>query len=499
MKTIDTLIRAAYPLIYIVTYEEKRVEACIKDAATERNRQFFTWSCIDGMVRNNTSNESTKDPLAALDYVSGFREPAVFAFMDIHPFMDDPMIVRKLRELADTLKPQSKTLIIVSPILKLPFELEKQVTVIDWSLPDKDDISRLLDDVIEKMKPRLKINLSSEEREGTIKSSMGLTLDEIDNVFARSLVKHRNILQEEIVSEKEQIIRKSGILEFFPVSESFTDVGGMDNLKRWLTKRGHAFSDKAREFGLPQPKGILLLGVQGCGKSLICKASASLWKMPLLRFDVGKVFSGIVGSSEENIRKAIKTAEAISPCILWIDELEKGLSGIQSSSFSDAGTTARVFGTFLTWQQEKSVPVFTVATCNSVENLPPELLRKGRFDEIFFVDLPSDAERREIFSIHISKRNRDANAFDLDTLSKVSSGFSGAEIEQAVISGMFDAFDESTELQTEHILKAIYGTVPLSVTMKEGIEHLRKWASTRAIPASESVAVTNENVRNVEI
>jgi len=301
------------------------------------------------------------------------------------------------------------------------------------------------------------------------------------------------------VSEKEQIIRKSGILEFFPVSESLTDVGGMDSLKRWLQKRGHAFSEKAREFGLPQPKGILLLGVQGCGKSLICKASASLWKTPLLRFDVGKVFSGIVGGSEENIRKAIKTAEAISPCILWIDELEKGLSGIQSSSFSDAGTTARVFGTFLTWQQEKAVPVFTIATCNSVENLPPELLRKGRFDEIFFVDLPSDAERREIFSIHITKRNRDADAFDLDTLSKVSSGFSGAEIEQAVISGMFDAFDENAELETKHILEAIYDTVPLSVTMKEGIEHLRKWAATRAIPASETVTVANENVRNVEI
>jgi len=223
--------------------------------AAERNRQFLTWSCIDGVVRNNTSNESTKDPLAALDYVSGFREPAVFAFMDIHPFMDDPVIVRKLRELADTLKPQSKTLIIVSPILKLTFELEKQVTVIDWPLPDKDDISHLLDDIVEKMKPRLKLSLSSEEREGITKSGMGLTLDEIDNVFARSLVKHRNVIQDEIVSEKEQIIRKSGILEFFPVSESLTDVGGMDNLKLWLTKRGHAFSEKAREFGLPQPKG----------------------------------------------------------------------------------------------------------------------------------------------------------------------------------------------------------------------------------------------------
>lgn len=499
MNEIDTLIRAAYPLIYIVTYEEKRVETCIKEVSAERNRQFLTWSCIDGVVRNNTVDESTKDPLNALGYVSGFREPAVFAFMDFHPFMDDPMVVRKLRELADTLKPQSKTLVIVSPILKLPFELEKQITVIDWPLPDKEDISNLLDDVTEKMKSRLKLSFSPDEREGIIKSSMGLTLDEIDNVFARSLVKHRNVIQDEIVSEKEQIIRKSGILEFFPVSENLTDVGGMDNLKHWLQKRGHALSEKARTFGLPQPKGILLLGVQGCGKSLICKASASLWKMPLLRFDVGKVFSGIVGGSEENIRKAIKTSEAISPCILWIDELEKGLSGIQSSSFSDAGTTARVFGTFLTWQQEKSVPVFTIATCNSVENLPPELLRKGRFDEIFFIDLPSDAERMEIFSIHISKRNRNAETFDLYTLSKVSSGFSGAEIEQAVISGMFDAFDAGTELQTNHILKAIHDTVPLSVTMKEGIEHIRKWASTRAIPASESVAVNNENVRNVEI
>jgi SpoVK/Ycf46/Vps4 family AAA+-type ATPase len=517
-KEIATLIRAAYPLIYVVSYEEKRVEEHLKQIASEREKRFFVWSPTTGFVevinngqgskRKQVGGEKVTDPMGAqflvldaLDYVSKFIESAMFVFMDLHPFLNDPIIVRKLRELADENKVQKKVLVILSSVLKIPVELEKQVTVVDWPLPKEDEIEELLDNVVATMKRRgLDLNLSSEEREAITRSSLGMTVDEIDNVFSKSLVDRRTISLDVIIAEKQQIIRKSGILEFFPASESLSDVGGMSNLKTWLTKRGNAFTERAREFGLPQPKGVLLLGVQGCGKSLVCKASASLWKMPLLRFDLGKVFSGVVGSSEENIRKAIATAEAVSPCILWIDEIDKGASGVQSSAQSDAGTTARVFSTFLTWQQEKTAPVFTIATCNSIESLPAEILRKGRFDEIFFVDLPSIKERTEIFKIHLTKRRRDVSKFDLKKLAEAADNFSGAEIEQTVISGMFDAFDEDVEVSTQHILKAIEETIPLAITMKEEIEHLRKWATTRARCASDlEILETSKRERQIDL
>jgi SpoVK/Ycf46/Vps4 family AAA+-type ATPase len=300
------------------------------------------------------------------------------------------------------------------------------------------------------------------------------------------LVEKRRFDIDVILSEKEQIIRKSGLLEYYRLDEGFADVGGLDVLKDWMRKRTQASGQKAREFGLPPPKGVLLLGVQGCGKSLSAKAIAAQWKQPLLRMDVGKVFAGIVGSSEENMRRAIKMAESVAPAILWVDELEKGFAGTQSSGFSDGGTTSRVFASFITWLQEKNQPVFVVGTSNNIEQLPPELLRKGRFDEIFFVDLPSEEERREIFEIHLRKRKRDPGAYDLDTLSTESAGFSGAEIEQAIIAGLFDAFDAGRELQTEDILRSIRQSVPLSRTMKEKIEMLRDWAETRARPASST-------------
>jgi SpoVK/Ycf46/Vps4 family AAA+-type ATPase len=287
-----------------------------------------------------------------------------------------------------------------------------------------------------------------------------------------------------ILSEKEQIIRKSGTLEFYRAAEGFGDVGGLDVLKQWMEKRTQAFGQKARDFGLPAPKGILLLGVQGCGKSLSCKAVASQWRLPLLRLDVGKIFSGIVGSSEENMRRAIRMSESVSPTILWLDELEKGFAGTQSSPFSDGGTTSRVFASFITWLQEKTAPVFVVATANRIEDLPPELLRKGRFDEIFFVDLPDEHERREIFTIHLRRRNRDPAGFDLDQLAAAAEGFSGAEIEQTIVAALFDAFDAGRDITTEDVLRNVRESVPLSRTMREQIEELRSWAGTRARQAS---------------
>lgn len=492
-QQVDTLVRAVYPIIYIVSHEEGRVAKALKRVSTQRDRQFFTWSCTRGIGDGDGESigeDATVDPLEALEFVNGFDSPAMFAFMDLHAYLSDDTIKRKVRELADSLKTESKTLIIVASSLDLPPELEKQVTVLDWPLPGNEEIGSLFDEVIGRMSSRgLALEFTPEAREKIITSCLGLTEDEIDNVLAKSLVTHKDVDLNEIIGEKAQIIRKSGILDFYPVDEDFANVGGLDNLRRWLEKRGNAFSERAREFGLPMPKGVVLLGVQGCGKSLICKALASLWKMPLLRFDVGKIFEGIVGSTEANIRRAIATAEAISPCILWIDEMDKGFSGIQSSNQTDGGVTARAFSTFLTWQQEKKDPVFTIATCNSVRTMPPEMLRKGRFDDIFFIDLPTPEERVDIFTIHLQKRERDPEQFDLSKLAATSENFSGAEIEAAIESGMFDAFDEgeSNDVTTNHIVSALEATVPLAVTAKEDIDALRLWATDRARFASNHI------------
>jgi SpoVK/Ycf46/Vps4 family AAA+-type ATPase len=484
---LETLIRARYPIIYIVSWEEKRVEEALRTITQARGKKIYQWTVTQGMVLDPSHrDEATRDPLSALDFVLASRDQAVFLFKDFHPFLNDTALVRRLRDLTYALKTSYKTLVLLSPQLKLPPELEKDITVVDYALPSLEDLGLLLDGIIDSVKnnPRIRTELTQEEREAILQAALGLTATEAENVFAKSLVEKHTFDVSVVLSEKEQIIRKSGILEYYPASEAFGDVGGLDLLKDWMGKRTIAFSEKARDFGLPAPKGILLLGVQGCGKSLSSKAIASLWRLPLLRMDVGKIFGGIVGQSEENIRKAIRVAESTAPNVVWIDELEKGFAGTQSSGISDGGTTARVFGTFISWLNDKTAPCFVVATANDVSALPPELLRKGRFDEIFFVDLPGEEERAEIFAIHLKKRKRDPALFDLPRLAEVSIGYSGAEIEQAVIAALYDAFDLDREVTTEDILETIKQSVPLSMTMRESIDVLREWAETRARPAS---------------
>ena len=486
---LETLIRARYPIIYVVSWEEKRVEDALRAITDARKKKMYQWTVTQGMVLNPANrDEATRDPLAALDFVFQSRDQAVFVFKDFHPFLTDVSIIRRLRDLTYALKTSYKTLVLLSPLLKLPPELEKEITVVDYALPSLEDLGVLLDSIIASVKsnPQVQTEMTTLEREHLLKAAQGLTATEAENVFAKSLVEKRCFDVDVILSEKEQIIRKSGILEYSPAAEGFGDVGGLDLLKDWMDKRTVAFTEKARDFGLPAPKGILMLGVQGCGKSLSAKAIASLWRLPLLRMDVGKIFGGIVGQSEENIRKAIRVAESTAPNVVWIDELEKGFAGTQSSGFSDGGTTARVFGTFITWLQDKTAPCFVVATANDVTALPPELLRKGRFDEIFFVDLPSEAERAEIFGIHLQKRRRDPEEFDLTLLAAHSHGYSGAEIEQAVISALYDAFDLEREVTTEDVLAVVGQSVPLSLTMKEKIDVLREWSETRARPASSA-------------
>ena len=486
-KKIECLIRARYPIVYVVSSEEERVENAIKNIASKRSKKVFSWSITNGIESENQSpNTELKDPIKSLEYIVKTDVNGIFILRDFHPYLNDPIVIRKLRDVNKALKTCMKNIILLSSVLKIPLEIEKEIAIIDYDLPSKEEINQIIETILRSVKNPSDIDIFDDlkKREKVIEAALGLTADEAENVFAKSLVQTNQFDIDIILSEKEQIIRKSGVLEFYKASENFSDIGGIENLKNWLKKRTLAFTKEARDFGLPQPKGILLIGIPGCGKSLTAKSISSLWKLPLLRLDVGRVFSSLVGSSEENVRKAIMTAESIAPSILWLDELEKGFSGVQSSGFSDAGTTARVFGTFLTWLQEKTSPVFVVATSNNISALPPELLRKGRFDEIFYIDLPNIEERKEIFKIHLNKRHREPSKFDLNKFAKETHGYSGSEIEQIIISALYDAFDSNSELNNERLIHSIKEMIPLSQTMEEQIVKIREWANTRARKAS---------------
>jgi hypothetical protein len=497
-QEIETLIRARYPILYIVTGEETRVEAMLTEIARNRLKKLYEWSYTTGLVPAGTSiqaqkhrNAATRDPLVALDQVIDQVEPAIFVFRDFHPFLTKSnfAVIRKLKEIALHLKNSYKTIVLVSPIQEIPPELDKEITVLSFPLPDRAELGDLLDRIVDDVKQfrQVVIDLDAAARDRLLSAALGLTLNEAENVFAKIIVKDERLGGDdvnEVFAEKQQIIRKSGLLEYCATDESFNQVGGLGILKDWLDNRSIAFSREARDFGLPPPKGILLLGVQGCGKSLCAKAVSSLWQLPLLRFDMGRMFGSLVGSSEENVRKAIAVAESVAPAILWVDEIDKAFAGSQGSGSTDGGTTARVFGTFLTWLSEKTAPVFVVATANDISQLPPELMRKGRLDEIFFVDLPAEEEREGIFAIHLERRGRPAAGFRLPELVAASKEFSGAEIEQAIISALYDAFSEGRPLATEHILEALSQTVPLSKTMDEQLARLRTWAEGRARHAS---------------
>ncbi|HEY0867375.1 MAG TPA: AAA family ATPase [Fimbriimonas sp.] len=493
VQEIEVLVRAKYPILYIVSWEEKRVEDALQGVCKGLNRTLHTWSVTQGMKPpvNRTSGpvRATTLPgeLEALALVHEAPEYTVFLLKDFHPYMKDYRVTRLLRDLANRLRGRAQTLVLLGPILTLPPDLEKDVTVVDFPLPEPADISGTLDTVIQAVKgnPNVDATLEPLQRELLIKSAQGLTQDEIESVFARSLVEHKRFDLDVVLDEKKQIIRKGGLLEYYPAEQKLKDVGGLELLKEWLGKRTKSFTDKAREFGIPAPKGILLIGVQGCGKSLTAKAVAAQWNLPLLKLDVGRIFGSLVGQSEENIRKAIKTSESVAPCVLWIDELEKGFAGTGGSGVSDSGTTARVFSTFLTWMSEKTAPVFLIATANDVTALPPEMMRKGRFDEIFFIDLPDSKEREQIFEIHLKKRGRDPKKFKLNALARATSGFSGAEIEQVVVGALYIAFDAERELNQKDLLQEARAVVPLSVMMREEIDELRTWAELRTRPASK--------------
>jgi AAA+ superfamily predicted ATPase len=497
-KEIEILLRARYPILYVVSWEENRVMDALMEIGRRTNKKVYEWSCSGGIVPAGTPVQSAKlrnagsrDPLNALNEVVEQVEPAIYVFKDFHPFLakNNFAIIRKLRDISNTLKSSYKTLVLVSPFLELPAELEKDVTVMDFYLPSLADLGIMLDRILNEVKdnPKITVDLDEASREEILKAAQGLTLSEAENVFAKALVSDGRLDRSHVASifaEKRQIIRKSGLLDYCEPEISFKEIGGLESLKEWLGKRRLAFSEKAIEFGLPAPRGVLLLGIQGCGKSLCAKAVSGLWQLPLLRLDMGRLFGSLVGSSEGNIRRAIAVAESVAPCVLWVDEIDKAFGGSTSGSSTDSGTSQRVLGTFLTWMAEKSSSVFVVATANNISLLPPELLSKGRFDEIFFADLPDEKERAAIFAIHLARRGWDSSALDLSGLSIRANGFSGAEIEQAVVSALFDAFFEDRQLAEADLEKAIGETVPLSKTMEEEITRLREWCMTRARHAS---------------
>ncbi|HIE53077.1 MAG TPA: AAA family ATPase [Armatimonadetes bacterium] len=758
-RELDVLIRARYPILYIVSYEETRVERTLQRIARRSHKEVITWTVTDGFSdggrptrrpqKKASQTVEVEQALEALDYVLEWRgstDPhaprgVLFVLKDFDPYISAPAVERKLRDVAQALKTSLKTLIILSPVLKVPSHLEKDITVIDYPLPNYEELKAILENLVRHVEksPHVRIDLDEPDRELFVKAALGLTAAEAENVFAKALVmdgKLERMDAQVVLSEKKQIIRKSETLEYYESDARFADIGGMDALKEWLRKRKRSFTEKARAFGLPEPRGVLLIGVQGCGKSLAAKAVSALWELPLLRFDIGTVFGKYVGESEARMRHAIRVAEGVAPCltgdtvipladgremtlreiyeqqensftvpalsedlkqtatkvlaitrrpcpndlyemtffhtkikatgnhrfpvlrqgkvewvradeltrddyvaaprilptgshvparlelppdetrlygqqlfasfdrypadfcppnihslprscteptllreaeriivstfggqplvvplnheqsttlaslvenmnvwvsahqpsvpesleslrrfvdsdvvwtrirsirrippedyvydlccegpynfvangvfthncVLWIDELEKGFSGMTGGE--DSGTSARVLASFLTWLQEKTAPVFVIATANDVHKLPPELLRKGRLDEIFFIDLPAQSEREEIFAIHLRKRGRDPAKFDIPKLAKAAEGYSGSEIEQAIIGALYDAFDEDRDITDEDILRNIKVTVPISRTMRERIEALRAWAHERARNAS---------------
>ena len=504
LQEFSNLVNAGFPYVYIPSYEEERVidsiRSAVNDAALVKvKRKLYTWAQTEGLICDGNQIRGTEVPARALDTIVRNEEPAVYLFKDFHVFFGadrasrpDYGVIRRLRDIIQSLKTTRKTIVFISSRLIIPEDMEKEISILDFALPDEDEMLGLLDDLTESISPE-SVHLSPEERKLLARSALGLTMQEAENAFCRAIVNLRGLDRRAlsiIHEEKNQVVKKTGVLEFVKSDLGIDDIGGLENLKTWLLKRNKSWSEKAKAYNLPAPKGVLITGVPGCGKSLTAKAMSAIWGLPLLKLDIGKIFGGIVGSSEENMRKAIATAEAISPSILWVDEIEKGFTGMKSGG--DSGTSARVFGTFLTWMQEKTEPVFVIATANDISSLPPELLRKGRFDEIFFVDLPTTAERKKIFSLHLNKRVRNSTVdHEIEVsdavcteLADLTAGYAGAEIEQIVVAALYEAFYKERGLRKEDVIKAIQETVPLSTTQREQIVNLRKWAKDRAVLAT---------------
>jgi AAA+ superfamily predicted ATPase len=476
---LETLLRSRFTLICVVSMEEERVLKAIENVCTRGNRPLALWDHADGYQPLGRGGEplKAKDPLSVLEEIGKLASDGVFVLRDFHQCWDkQPRIVRKLRNLAQQFRYTRKTIIVLLPNAEVPQELKDDAVLLDYAPPGVAELEGILNQLL--ATPGARSTLNEDGRGRLLRSALGLSSNQAQRVFAKAIVTG-GLLEESdvdlVMSEKKQIIRESGALEFYEARETPADVGGLGVLKEWLRLRERALGAEARAYGLPEPKGLALIGIPGTGKSLTAKMIAGLWRLPLVRMDVGALFGSLVGQSEANTRRALSLVETVAPCILWIDEMEKALS----TGDGDAGTSMRVFGSLLSWMQDKKKPVFVVATANNIARMPPELLRRGRFDEIFFLDLPTADERREILAVHLRKRRRAPEGFDLGKLAAASEGYVGAEIEQAIIDAMYVAFNDpkqpAREITTADVLDALHRQVPMSQSHREVIAGLRQW------------------------
>lgn len=488
IKEFNLLLKARYPIIYASSFEEERLEYSIRQALEIMLvKSVYTWDFVEGYNRNLTNNKfASKNPLQALEFIENFsaNSSTIFILKDFDKFLSDVIILRKIKNLFSPLKNQQKTVIILASKIEIPKELSNYITLIEFLLPNNKEIKEEL----LRLSVSLKKQFDNDFLTKLTRACQGLTIEQVRRILSKSIAKYSAINNNTInliLIEKYQLIKQTQILEFQNTNTKFSDIGGLENLKKWLVIRKQSFSEKARLYGLILPRGLLLTGIQGTGKSLTAKTIANEWDLPLLKLDIGRLFGGVIGESEYKVRQMIQVVESLAPCILWIDEIDKSFN--EKSQTSDSGTTNRVLATFISWLSEKKANVFVVATANNFLNIPLELIRKGRFDEIFFLPLPNRSERKKIFKVFI-KRLRPNNKiiFDFETLAQQSMGFSGAEIEQAISEGMHIAFSEKREFNNTDILFGLEQIIPLSIVDSKRIKEIQNLAlSGRIRLASE--------------
>lgn len=492
-ERLERILSGPHACVFISTVEEDEALSAVREAALALRRPLWVWTAVsgvqEGLIAESTPVANTADPIKALEYFLARDDKPLCAMLDLLPHLRDAKVRRALRNALSQISRYDRgtRLILIDASDDLPAEIAAYATRFELSLPDREELRQIVRSVVREQHAQrpVRIDIKKREFEAILRNLQGLSRRQARQVILECIESDRALDAEDlnhVLAEKRRLLASGGLLEYIETPVDLSEIGGLRRLKRWLRQRRNALSDDAERFGLPAPRGVLMLGVQGAGKSLCARAIAAAWQRPLLRMDVGALYDKYVGESERRLRDALRQAEMMAPIVLWIDEIEKAFASAAAQS-TDGGLSKRMFGTLLTWMQEHTAPVFLVATANDIEALPPELLRKGRFDEIFFVDLPRPAVRREIFAIHLRKRGRDPAKFDLDALAEASEGFSGAEIEQAVISALHEAFDRGEKLSTEHILEAVRTSPPLSVTMREKIEALRAWAADRCVPA----------------
>lgn len=494
LDQIRSRVLAGYPFLFLKTWEEERWERELSLLSPEIERGLVVWTATQGtQPPAGTADEEATEPLSFLSSVEAYPSEHLFYVKDFHPYLTEPQVLRKLRDLAPLLVEQRKTLLFVGPVNEVPVELLKDAYPIDLPLPNLEELRTELAGVRVRLHEEsgTSLEISAEDEERLLQAVLGLTAIEARNALMLALM-GRGTIDDDVftvlVAEKRHMIEASDLLEFFDLNEGMGEIGGLDGLKDWITRRSTAFGRQAREQGVPLPKGVLLLGVQGCGKSLTARATARVLSFPLVRLNVARLLDSGRGSSEKNMNDVLRLMETVAPAVLWLDEIEKGFAGAGEESNRDV-TMTRLMGQFLTWMSERRAPVFVVATANAVTNLPPEMLRRGRFDELFFIDLPNFHERKQIFEIHLTKRGWKPEHYDTDELAAGTEGFSGAEIEQIVISAILDAFDRGRVLTQSDLHEARDQTVPLSVTAEESIFALREWARGRCRQATSDSRV----------